>query len=150
MSKELTPREARFVEEYARTRNATHSARVAGWLVTSAGTTGVRLLRRPAIVEALASRGVVIVHGILPPGQIRKQRVYVKHGLTLLQQRFVEAYLICANATEAARRARLPGKKPEFAGAKMMRRPGVAEAIAAEREASAQRTRITIDRIKQI
>jgi len=39
--------------------------------------------------------------------------------------------------------------EPEFAGAKMMRRPGVAEAIAAEREASAQRTRITVDRVRQ-
>jgi phage terminase small subunit len=149
MSKELTPREARFVEEYARTRNAAHSARVAGWSVTNAGPAGLRLLRKPAVVAALAAQGVAIVRGANPPGQIRKKRVFVKRGLTLLQQRFVEAYLICANATEAARRAGLPGRKPEFAGAKMMRRPGVAEAIAAEREASAQRTRITADRVRQ-
>lgn len=149
MSENLTPREARFVAEYARTRNAAQAARAAGWSVTSAGATGFRWLRKPAIVAALAAEGVAVVPGINPPGQIRKPRVFVKRGLTLRQQRFVEAYLICANATEAARRAGLPGRKPEFAGAKMMRRPGVAAAIAAEREASAQRTRITVDRIKQ-
>ena len=44
---------------------------VIGWPVTNAGPAGLRLLRKPAVVAALAAQGVAIVRGANPPGQTR-------------------------------------------------------------------------------
>ncbi len=144
----LTPREQIFVAEYRVSRNARQAALAAGWSEKSANTIRSRLLRRPAVIAALSEAGIEIAHGVHPLDQHRqKRRPFVKHGLTLLQQRFVEAYLVTANATQAAIRARLPSRNPAFAGAKMLHRPGVAAAIEREREASALRTGVSLDRV---
>ncbi len=144
----LSPRERRFVSEYAVTRNAKRSAMAAGWSAKSAAATGSKLLRRPAIIEALRARGADIAYGINPSGQHRTpRRAFRKSGLTVVQQRFVESYLLSGNATQAARIALPRTRRPEFAGSKLLHRPGVAEAITFERTRSMERTRVSHERI---
>ena len=70
MSSSLTWREARFVAEYARTRNAKQSALAAGYSPQSAATLGPRCLQKPHIVAALRDAGVEILHVARPPGQL--------------------------------------------------------------------------------
>jgi phage terminase small subunit len=65
----------------------------------------------------------------------------------VLEQRFVEEYLVDGNATKAATRAGLRGRDLSAAGAKMLTRRLVAAAIEQERERSMARTRITRDRV---
>lgn len=128
----MTPLQQRFVEAYRISRNAKQAAITAGYASDSAAAIGSRCLRKPQIVAALAKIGVRIAYGVHPRDQQRKSRsAFVKRGLTLKQQRFVEQYLIDGNATQAAIRARLPSRSPSCAGARMLRRPGVAEAIRA-------------------
>jgi phage terminase small subunit len=146
----LTPREARFVVEYARTRNAKQSAIAAGYSSKSATVLGPRCLRKPHIVAALHEAGVEILHVARPPGQIRaeKPRSRLRKTLTWRQRRFVEEYLICGNATEAARRIGLSEKNAQANGFRLLRVPLVAEAIAIEQRASAERTKISMDRVR--
>lgn len=142
----MTPLQQRFVEAYRISRNAKQAAITAGYAPDSAAAIGSRCLRKPQIVAALAKIGVRIAYGVHPRDQQRKPRsAFVKRGLTLKQQRFVEQYLIDGNATQAAIRARLPSRSPSCAGARMLRRPGVAEAIRAARAASAARSGVSID-----
>lgn len=54
--------------------------------------------------------------------------------LTLLQQRFVDEYIICGQATEAARRAGYKDKQPYTRGAKLLEVPKVKKAIEVELE----------------
>jgi phage terminase small subunit len=68
--------------------------------------------------------------------------------LTGRQRRFVEEYLVCGNATEAARRIGLSDKSAQSNAFRLMRVPLVAEAIAVEQKASAERTRISMDRVR--
>lgn len=149
MTKPLTPREARFVEEYALTRNAKQSALAAGYSAKSAAALGPRCLRKPHIIDALKTRGVTIAPGPRPPGQLRHEAAHLRKGLSGRQRRFVEEYLLCGNATEAARRIGLSEANAKSNGARLLARRGVAAAIKAEQEASARRTGITVDRVKR-
>jgi phage terminase small subunit len=150
MPSSLTWREARFVAEYARTRNAKQSALAAGYSPNSAATLGPRCLQKPHIIEALREAGVAILHVARPPGQLRREtpRSRLRKTLTLRQRRFVEEYLVCGNATEAARRIGLGDENAQSNGFRLLRVPMVAEAIAVEQKASAARTRITMDRVR--
>ena len=148
MSPPLTRREARFVAEYARTRNAKQSAIAAGYSPQSAATIGPRALRKPHIIEALRQAGVAIMHVPRPPGQIRHEGTRLRKTLTWRQRRFVEEYLVCGNATEAARRIGLSDENAQSNGFRLLRVPMVAAAIAVEQKASAERTRITMDRVR--
>jgi phage terminase small subunit len=144
----MTPKQLRFVAEYRVLRNAAEAARRAGYSARYADTIGRFQLRKPDIVAALKEAGVEVVLGDRPPGQIRmKPRRPPRTKLTVKEQRFVEEFLIDGSATHAAIRALLPTRNPGAAGGKMLRRKLVAQAIERERMASAERTRITHDRI---
>ena len=144
----MNERQRRFVAAYRLSRNAKQSAIEAGISPASAGAIGSKLLRDPEIIAALKQAGVAIVYGTNPRGQTRKPRKpFVKAGLTLRQQRFVAEYLIDGNATKAAIRAGLESKNPAYAGNKMKRRPGVAEAIAKGRAELAQELRVDAARV---
>jgi phage terminase small subunit len=144
----MTPKQQLFVAEYRVLRNASEAARRAGYSPRSAGAIGRQMLRRPAVIAALREAGVEIVPGINPPGQWRRPPPpRPRADLTVLEQRFVEEYLVDGNATHAAIRARLRTRNPAFAGNKMLRRPRVARAIERERLQSAARTRIDHERI---
>ncbi len=148
MSPPLTRREARFVAEYARTRNAKQSALAAGYSPTSAATLGPRCLQKPHIVAALRDAGVEILHVARPPEQIRQESTRLRKTLTWRQRRFVEEYLVCGNAAEAARRIGLSDENAQSNGFRLLRVPMVAAAIAAEQKASADRTKISMDRVR--
>lgn len=70
-------------------------------------------------------------------------------SLTPRQQRFVEEYLIDANATQAAIRAGYSAKTANEQGARLLANVSVAEAIAAAQAARSTRTEITADRVLQ-
>lgn len=72
-------------------------------------------------------------------------RMGVNEGprLTERQHRFVEAYLVSLNASEAARAAGYVGKRANVAGQAMLRHELVAAAIARQREAEARAARLT-------
>jgi phage terminase small subunit len=144
----MNERHRRFVAAYRVSRNATQSALKAGVSPASASATGQKLLRDPEIIAALKAVGVEIVYGTNPPGQKRApRRPFVKRGLTLRQQRFVAEYLKDGNATKAAIRAGLKSKNPAYAGNKMKRRAGVAEAIAKGRAEIAQELHVDAARV---
>jgi len=144
----MTPKQQRFVEEYCVLRNASEAARRAGYAEHHAGAIGSALLRKPTVVAALAAAGVDVVPGVYRPGHQRNvPRKRPQTALTVRQQKFVNEYLLCCNATEAAIRAGLPSRNPSYAGSKMLRRPIVAQAIERERAESAERTRIDRDRV---
>ena len=63
--------------------------------------------------------------------------------ITAKQARFVEEYLLDANAREAARRAGYN----EMVGYRLMRRPEVAAAIARDQAARAERMQVSADRV---
>ena len=148
MSSRLTPRERRFVAEYARLRNAKQAALNAGYSPTSAAVLGPRALRKPRIIAALAASGCAVTRGAFPPGQIRAPASRLRRGLTPRQRRFVEEYLVCGNASEAARRIGLGEKNAKSNGFRLARVPMVAAAIKAAQEASAKRTDISADRVR--
>lgn len=148
MSKPLTPREARFVEQYRLHGNAALAAREAGYPGRQSGAIGWTMLRRPRVIAALAAHGIEIVLTPKPTSQFRTHvKTYRRHGLTLRQERFVAEYLIDGNATQAAIRAGLPGN-PSRAGTAMLRRRQVAQAIERQRAAAAARLGISADRVK--
>jgi len=150
MSPPLTRREARFVAEYARTRNAKQSALAAGYSPKSAAVLGPRALTKPRIIAALRDAGITILHVARPPGQLRCEvpGSRLRKGISQRQRRFVEAYLVCGNAAEAARRIGLSPKNAQSNGFRLLRVPAVAAAIAAEQKASAERTQISMDRVR--
>ena len=144
----MTPKQRRFVEEYRMLRNASEAARRAGYSARHCGAIGGQQLRKPRIVAALKALGVTVVLGQWPPGQVRKKpRQRPRTELTVKEQRFVEEYLIDGSAKNAAIRAQLNTHRPDMAGGHMLRRKCVAQAIARERLMSAERTRISHDRI---
>jgi phage terminase small subunit len=149
MSKPLTELQARFVERYRLHGKASQAAREAGYAPYQAGAIAWMLLRNPKIIAALRVNGIEIV---LTPKQTSQFRTHVKtyrrQGLTLLQERFVQQYLIDGNGTQAAIRAGLPARDPGHAAVKMLRHPEVAKAIQRERAAAAARLMITADRVK--
>lgn len=56
MAKKLTPKQARFVEEYCAALNATEAARRAGYSEKTAGAIGHENLTKPEIKQAVARR----------------------------------------------------------------------------------------------
>lgn len=67
--------------------------------------------------------------------------------LTVRQQRFVEEYLIDANASQAAIRAGFSKKQANSAGARLLRHPLVKEAVRKATADRSARLRITADRV---
>lgn len=65
--------------------------------------------------------------------------------LTPKQERFVAEYLIDLNATQAAKRAGYSERTAKQAGTENLAKPAVAAAIAAGREAMAERAKRTVD-----
>lgn len=147
MTKPLTPRETRFVEQYRLHGKAALAAREAGYAAHQAGAIGWTLLRKPKIIAALAAHGIEIVLTPKATSQFQTNgKTYRRKGLTLLQERFVHQYLVDGNSTQAAIRAGLTGN-PVRAGMNMLKKRDVARAIQRERAAAAARLAITAERV---
>lgn len=67
--------------------------------------------------------------------------------MTPKQESFVREYLVDLNATQAAIRAGYSIRTAESIGFENLRKPGIADAIAAAKEARARRVEITADRV---
>jgi phage terminase small subunit/predicted nucleotidyltransferase len=144
----LNPRQRRFIAEYGRSRNAHDAALRAGYAPRSAHTLGSRQLRDKAVIAALHQAGIVIRYGQHPRDQLRKPRPpFAKKELTLQQQRFIEEYVACGNASEAARRVGWSKRHPGASAGRALRNPMIAAALAREREKLAARTRIDAARV---
>ncbi|HEY1507254.1 MAG TPA: terminase small subunit [Stellaceae bacterium] len=147
--KPLTARQARFVAQYRLHGNASKAAREAGYSPHEGGAIGWMLLRKPKIIEALRALGMEIVLTPRKTSQFRTPvKTYRRKGLTLLQERFVQQYMIDGNSTQAAIRAGLPARNPMRAGVRMLKHRGVAQAIERARAAAEARLTITADRVK--
>jgi phage terminase small subunit len=108
------------------------------------------VLKRPHIVAALRERGLDPPRGVHPATQIRKPVVRrPRSAMSVVEERFALAYLVCGNAAEAARRAGIKTARPHGAGCRLLHLPRVAAFIEAERAASIERTRIDVDRVKR-
>jgi phage terminase small subunit len=70
-------------------------------------------------------------------------------SLTAKQGRFVQEYLVDLNATQAAIRAGYSAKRADAIGYENLRKPEIADAVAAAMKAREQRTHITQDRVLQ-
>ena len=68
-------------------------------------------------------------------------------NLTPRQQAFVEHYVECLNASEAARRAGYSEKTAGQIGDDLLKKVQIAEAIAKARQERSERTRVTADRV---
>ncbi|HEY3917526.1 MAG TPA: terminase small subunit [Stellaceae bacterium] len=146
----LTPRQQRFVDSYLVSRNAAQAAGDAGYSPAGARMTGSELLKKPPIADALRARGLEPPCGVHPQTQSRQPRARrPRSGLSLRAERFALAYLVCGNAAEAARRLGIRVEHAGAVGSRMLHRPDIAAFIAAERAASAERTRIDADRVKR-
>jgi phage terminase small subunit len=138
----MTPRQLRFVEEYARLRQGRKAALAAGYAQSCADAMASRSLRSPAVVEALVALGVPLAFQAQPQTHRR-----VMPFLTERQQRFVEHYLILGNGAEAARRAGYSRRSALGIASYLLRRPQIEAAIAAANEERAARTRISRERV---
>lgn len=69
----------------------------------------------------------------------------MKKTLSAKQQRFVEEYLLDANATQAAKRAGYSEKTAHRIGAENMQKPAIVKAIEAANEKRSERTQVTAD-----
>ena len=118
----MNERQRRFVEHYLVCRNATEAARRAGYAEMGASTNGGRMLRVPAVVEALAREGIDAAERRIPRDPRLDANV---HGLTQRQQLFVEEYAALPNARLAAERAGYSPRHAGPAGAKLIRNPRV-------------------------
>ena len=118
----MNERQRRFVEHYLVCRNATEAARRAGYAEMGASANGSRMLRVPAVVEALAREGIDAAERRVQ----RDPRLAANaHGLTQRQQRFVDEYAALPNARLAAERAGYAPRHAAPAGAKLIRNPRV-------------------------
>jgi Terminase small subunit len=99
----MTPRQLRFVEEYARVKNAAEAARRAGYSPFNAAVRGAVLLRTASVAASLREKGVDVPEARAEPRSFCRDR----DGLTQRQRRFVEQYLILGNASAASPRALL-------------------------------------------
>ncbi len=139
----MTPRQKRFVEEYARLRNAAEAARRAGYSPFNAAVRGALLLRSPRVAEALRACGVAVPEASPRAASFCRDR----DGLTQRQRRFVEQYMILGNASEAARRAGYSALTCKSAGSQLARSPRIVAALDAANAARAERVRIDSDRV---
>jgi len=138
----MTKRQKRFVEEYARLRNAAEAARRAGYSPFNAAVSGANLLRTKTVAAALRAAGVDVP---LPPEALSFCRDNA--GLTQRQRRFVEHYLITANASEAARRAGYSARSAKSAAAQLRRSSAIVAALEAAQTARADRMQLSADRV---
>lgn len=138
----MTRRQKRFVEEYAATRNAAEAARRAGYSPFNAAVSGANLLRTKTVAAALREAGVDVP---MP----REARSFCRDGvgLTQRQRRFVEHYLVSANASEAARRAGYSERSAKSAASQLKRSPAIVAALAAAQAARAARMELSADRV---
>ena len=138
----MTPRQMRFVEEYARLKNAAEAARRAGYSPFNAAVSGAALLRSRRVNEALRAKGID-----LPLRAPQRSFCRDSAGLTQRQRRFVEQYLILGNASEAARRAGYAEATAKAAAARLKASPAIVKALAEANDARVQRTRIDAARV---
>jgi phage terminase small subunit len=138
----MTPRQMRFVEEYARLKNAAEAVRRAGYSPFNAAVRGAVLLRSRAVIEALHAKGIDLPLRAPRPSFCRDGA-----GLTQRQRRFVEQYLILGNASEAARRAGYTEGSAKAAAARLKTSPAIVKALAEANAARIQRTRIDAARV---
>ncbi|MGH7034213.1 MAG: terminase small subunit [Stellaceae bacterium] len=138
----MTPRQMRFVTEYARLKNAAEAVRRAGYSPFNAAVRGSVLLRSRAVIEALRAKGID-----LPLRAPQRSFCRDGAGLTQRQRRFVEQYLILGNASEAARRAGYGAATVKAAGSQLKRSPAIVKALAEANAARARRTRIDAERV---
>jgi phage terminase small subunit len=139
----MTPRQMRFVEEYARLKNSKAAAIAAGYSPRCAAPIGSCLLRQPAIAAALAAAGVEFV--VMPHG--RNGGTQLRLALTARQTRFIEHYLVLGNAAEAARRAGYSAQSISSTVQRLFRKPRVAAALAEAQAARAERMRIDAEHV---
>ena len=66
-----------------------------------------------------------------------------KQGLTSLQERFVDEYMVDMNAAQAVKRAGYNTQAPAQMGLKVLRTPKVAEEVARRLEQKRERTQVT-------
>ncbi len=133
----------RFVEEYARLKNAAEAARRAGYSPFNAAVRGAVLLRSPAVAAALRQAGVAMPEPAAPRVSFCRD----DQGLTQRQRRFVEHYLVCANASAAARRAGYAEGTAKAAGSRLKRSPAIVAALAQANAARAKRLSIDAERV---
>ena len=138
----MTPRQMRFVEEYARLKNAKEAAIAAGYSPRCATPIASCLLRQPQVAAALAAAGVEIV--VTPHGPGGTQ---IRPALTARQTRFIEHYLVLGNAAEAARRAGYSTNSVSSTVQRLFRKPRVAAALAEAQAARAERMRIDAEHV---
>ena len=138
----MTPRQQRFVEEYARLRNGRQAALAAGYAVCCADAIASRNLRHPEITAALIEAGVELAFAPQPQTHRR-----VLPFLTQRQQVFVEHYLVCNNAAEAARRAGYSARSALGIASYLLRQPHIEAAIAAGNAARSERFAITAEHV---
>lgn len=139
----MTPRQQRFVDAYARSRNAAEAAREAGYSPFNAAVRGAQLLRTKGVAEGLRALGIEVPQGGTRAASFCKNAA----GLTERQQRFVEQYMILGNASEAARRAGYSTVTAKSAGSQLVRSPRIVAALEAGNAARAERTRLDGDRV---
>jgi phage terminase small subunit len=144
----LNRRQARFVAEYRRSRNAKDAAKRAGYAPGGAAHTGSALLRFAPVIAALRQAGVAITYGQHPRDQIRRQRAsFARRTLTARQQRFIAHYLVHGSGRAAALHAGFSPKNAATAAWQVLQRPLVAAAIAAARAKLAERAQIDAARV---
>jgi phage terminase small subunit len=132
----MTPRQTRFVEEYARLKNGRQAAIAAGYAESCADAMASRCLRHPDVMAALKDAGVELAgHRCVLP------------ALSMRQQRFVDHYLTLDNAAEAARRAGYAARSAKGSAYHLLRLPQVAAAVAHANEERAAKTRVTAERV---
>lgn len=140
----MTPRQKRFVEAYARLKNAKAAAIAAGYSARSAAPLASLQMRNPAVQAALAAAGVT-----LDIAQIggRRPVTRISATLTARQERFVQHYLALGNASEAARRAGYAASSAAGAADRLLHHPRVAAAIDAANAARAKELAIDAKRV---
>lgn len=121
----MTPRQLRFVEEYARSKNGKAAARAAGYGERAAAPMASRMLRNQEVQAALIASGVEIAFSRYGP----KPATRIARGLTTRQERFIEHYLALGKGAEAARRAGYSARSAHSIADKLLNTPRVAAAI---------------------
>jgi phage terminase small subunit len=122
----MTPRQKRFVEEYARLRNGKAAALAVGYAERAAAPMASKMLRNEAVQAALIAAGIEIAFSTYGP----KPATRIAKGLTVRQERFVEHYLVLGKGAEAARRAGYSPRSAPAIADKLLNTPRVAAAIA--------------------
>jgi len=115
-----------FIAAYLDCRNAAEAARRLGIAKKRAAIAGHRLLKKPAVVEALRAAGIEIDadRAALHPNRRGAD------GLNPRQRRFVAEYAVSCNAHDAALRAGYAPRSAATLGSRQLRDPAVIAALA--------------------